>query len=872
MNRVPLLRTLTAFGLLIPAGCESSADKAAADKTDHSTQAVGTPSASQVALDPATIPKFAHDLVIPPTYAPTEIRDPSGKLIRREYDVSIAPTTVQMLPPGFPATTVMAYGGQVVVPGSTSTVFARTVPGPTFENTRGIPSVVHWQNQITTPTFMPVDPTLHWSNPQAIEPPVAPFNAFPPGYEDAQFPVAAVTHTHGLMVKSEYDGTAEQWFTAFGDVGPNFVSRDYQQPNDQPSTQLWYHGHTVGTTRLDIYSGLSGLDFIRDPSNPLEQPGSPLPQAPYEIPLVIRDAGFFTDGELNFARAGGNPQNPYWTVAVPSNTNVVNGRVWPNLNVDRRQYRFRVLVAPNERLYTLTFDNAMPFTLIGTDGGYLPAPQTVTSMRIALTERADILVDFSQFAPGTKIVLLDSSAPAATLGTVMQFTVNDTVPVPPTPLPATLNTLPTLVADAPPHNKVLNLQVDAGGNVEVLVDGIHFTQPAIDYSLVGSTEQWNLLQLSAVTHVIHIHLIEFQVLGRQAINAAAYNQQWLLYNGVPHLRTRPIYVDPTPFYVGDPLPPLPLETGWKDTVQATGNQITRIMARWAPQEVPTGGSTPGVNQFSLDPTTGPGYLIHCHLVGHEDHDMLRHMGVVNSWKPGVPYAPGTVVKFQAVDYRVLVPHMSIAAQPPTARFDLWERVNDNDGSWQPQIHYAVDDRVTYQGRLFTALQLNTAAVGNEPVNAPALWRELPLTACGQLTTLCAANTSSTGVSCVATGQAGVEATCLGTLATCLNTCQPEVSNSPCSGLCANPVAFSVPDGTTFSSGALGTGAACYETLSQLDTGTCAGLPPGRRLTVNGVELTCNGQGWPAPLPQQRNDGYCVQVNAGPGAMASFTAQ
>jgi hypothetical protein len=454
----------------------------------------------------------------------------------------------------------------------------------------------------------------------------------------------------------------------------------------------------------------------------------------------------------------------------------------------------------------------------------------------------------------------------------MQFTVNDTAPVVPNALPATLNTLPALVADSPPRNKVFNLVADAGGNVKVMIDGLHFTQPAIDFPQVGSTEQWNLIQNSAVTHVIHLHLIEFQIIGRQALNAAAYNQQWLLYNGVPHLRTRPIYVDPTPFYTGDPIPPTPLETGWKDTVQAPGNQVTRIMTRWAPQNVAAGHSTPGVNQFSIDPTTGPGYLIHCHLTGHEDHDMLRHMLLVNGWKPGVAYKSGTVVKFQNIDYRVVVPHTSTAAQPPTARFDLWERANDNDGGWATQINYAVDDRVTYLGRLFVALQLHQARTGLEPVNAPTLWRELPLTGCGQLTTLCAGNTSATAVSCVATGQAAVETTCLAQLNTCLNTCQPEVPQSPCSGLCANPIAFSVPDGTTFSSGALGTGTACYETLSQLDSGTCAGLPPGRRLTVNGIEETCNGKGWPAPLPQQRNEGYCVQVSAGGNASAAFTAQ
>jgi len=869
MNGVPLLRIAT---VLVLATHGSACDSPPRHDTDSSAQAVGIPSTSQVPLDPATIPKFAQELTIPAVYAPTEITDRNGRVIRREYTVSMAPTTVQMLPPGFPATTVFAYGAQVKVPGTTTTTFARTVPGPTFESTRGIPNLVRWRNQITTPGFLPVDPTIHWANPQAMEAPLAPFNAFPPGYEDAQFPVATVTHTHGLMVPGGNDGTAEEWFTAFGDVGPTFVSTDYLQPNDQPSTLLWYHGHTVGVTRLDVYSGLAGVDVLRDPQNPLDQPGTPLPSGPFEIPLVIQDRGFFTDGELNFARTGLNPQNPYWTVAVPSNTNIVNGRVWPNLTVDRRQYRFRILVAPNERLYTLTFSNAMPFTVIGSDGGYLPQPKTVTSLLIGISERADIVVDFSSFDPGTKIVLLDSASDPATLGTVMQFTVNDTTPVPPTALPATLNTLPTLVADAPVRNKVLNLVRDAGGNVKVLVDGLHFTQPALDYPLVGSTEQWNLIQNSAVTHLIHIHLIEFQVLGRQAINTAAYNQAWLVANGTPHLRSRPIYVDPTPFYVGDPIPPAPYETGWKDSVQAPGNQITRIMARWAPQVVPTDGSSPGVNQFSIDPTTGPGYLIHCHLTGHEDHDMLRRMLIVNRWRPGVAYQPGTVVELQGVDYRVLVGHMSVAPQPPTARFDLWERVNNNDGSWAQQITYAVDDRVTFQGRLFSALQLHQARAGLEPPSAPQLWHELPTTACGQLSELCAGNTSATAVSCVATGQAAVEATCLTQLQGCLNVCQPEVQNSPCSGLCASPIAFSVPDGTTFQSGSLGTGAACYETLSKLDTGTCTGIGGPRTLRVNGVQVTCNGQGWAAPLPSERNEGYCIQVTAGNNPGAAFTAQ
>jgi hypothetical protein len=248
------------------------------------------------------------------------------------------------------------------------------------------------------------------------------------------------------------------------------------------------------------------------------------------------------------------------------------------------------------------------------------------------------------------------------------------------------------------------------------------------------------------------------------------------------------------------------------------------------------------------------------------------MPVVGAWRPGVFYRPGTVVAFQNVNYRVLVQHVSIPPQPPTARFDLWERVNNNDGSWAPQISYAIDDRVTFQGRLFSALQTHRATTGLEPTTAVSLWHELPTTACGQLTEFCTGNTNATAVSCVATGQANDETTCRAQIQACLNVCKPEVHHSPCAGLCANPVAFTVPDGTTFQSGSLGTGAACYETLSQIDSGTCTSLGGGRTLTVNGVAEVCNNQGWPAPLPQQRNDGYCIQTTAGGNPAASFTAQ
>jgi spore coat protein A len=890
------------IGALAPlglwAGC--SAD----DGNDATAeQAVGRPSADQVPLDPLAIPKFAHDLPIPRVFAPTVITS-GGQVVRHEYTVSIAQTLVQMLPPEFPQTNVLAYGGQVKIPGSSATEFVRSTPGSVFDNTRGIPTSLHWRNEISQPHFLPIDPTLHWANPQTIEPPTAPFNPFPPGYKRAQFPVGFVTHTHGLVVRPDHDGTAEEWFTPFEQRGPSFRTRDYDIPNEQSSTQLFYHDHTMGMTRVNVYAGVVGSAyFIRDPNAPLDQPSSPLPQGEFEIPLTFFSRAFFTDGELNFPREAGDPpaDTAYWQGEDEADTNLVNGKVWPNLNVQRRQYRFRMLAADNVRVYNIQLSHNgsfVPFTIIGADGGYLPAPLVSENVQIGITERADILVDFSQFAPGTQIIM-ENNTPGVTedtTGILMRFTVEDSPVVAPPPLPADLfPARPELPTNAPARIKTLIRFVDEAETSRMRsLDGLMFTTPATEFPLVGSTEEWVLVHTGEEEeeeeeegepdadlgfHQIHLHLIEFQVLNRQPFDRTAYLQQWNLLNG-HRPRSRQIVLDPTPFFTGPPVPPEPVETGWKDTVQTPPEVVTRIIVRWAPQEVPTGGVSPGQNLFPFDPTafpgdpfTGPGYPWHCHLLGHEDRDMMRPNPLVNLWTPGTSYEAGNVIALNNINYRARVTHTSQAGQPPNTDFDLWDRANNNDGSWQPQIRYAVDDRVLHDGQLFRALQVHQSQPGQTPPNNPALWDELPMTACGQLAEFCADDAGSqVGAECLALGQAGDEAACLGEeaegLMACLSVCE-FIHPSPCSGLCNNPVVFTVPDNRTFRSGDLGTDATCHETTSELLSGTCSSFSAGRQLTVNGRVMPCGSGNWPYPLPPQRNDGYCIQTTAGNQPWAAF---
>ena len=161
--------------------------------------------------------------------------------------------------------------------------------------------------------------------------------------------------------------------------------------------------------------------------------------------------------------------------------------------------------------------------------------------------------------------------------------------------------------------------------------------------------------------------------------------------------------------------------------------VNRIIVRWGPQE--STNNTPGVNQFAtIDPTSfpdnvkGPGYVWHCHIVGHEDHDMLRQLALVNSWKAGTAYVAENVVEFNQVDYRARVNNTAVAGQTPNTRFDLWDRVNNNDGSWQPQIRYAPGRQGDVQRRAVPPrARCSSRRTGKRRPTIPSLWASLPQT-------------------------------------------------------------------------------------------------------------------------------------------------
>jgi FtsP/CotA-like multicopper oxidase with cupredoxin domain len=590
-------------------------------------------------LDPHSVPRFATRLTGPlPVFVPE-----SGSA----YEITMKEFSQQILPPSFPATRVMGFSGNAKDP-VTGRMLGEViaVPGPTFEVSRGTPVRVTWINELTGPYTLPVDPTLHWADPSGTGMAMPPFAAYPPGDAAAQARVPTTIHLHGSETLSTFDGHPEAWYTADGRHGPAYSTAApaganaavYEYPDQQPAATLWYHDHALGLTRLNVLSGLSGMFIIRDPDTARDPVAPLLPSGEYEMPLILRDYQFNTDGSIHFSADGANPSiHPYWQPEYFGDVITVNGKAWPAMDVKQGQYRFRFLDSSNARFYTMRFSNGMSFVQIGSDGGYLKAPVTLTSLTIGPAERADVLVDFSGIPAGTKIVLENSANSPfpdgdpfdpATTGQIMQFTVTGGNGFAPKTLPASLN--PTLAGSfpnlpAPARTRILPLFEVEGPTTEPLMsllNGQLWDGTITELPKAGSTEDWVIVDITEDAHTIHPHLIQFQLVKRQEINASAYTEDWEALNGEPPFEKSyiPKELAVEPYLTGAAVSPRPEEQGWKDTITVMPGQITVFRVRFAP--------TDGRAAFPFDPTAGPGYVWHCHILDHEDNEMMRPYRVV----------------------------------------------------------------------------------------------------------------------------------------------------------------------------------------------------------------------------------------------------
>jgi spore coat protein A len=438
--------------------------------------------------------------------------------------------------------------------------FGPSTPGPTFETRSGEPLLVEWVNALPSQHFLPLDHTIH-------------------GAEADKPEVRTVVHMHGAKTRPESDGYPEDW------IVPGKSSL-YYYPNQQNAAMLWYHDHALGINRLNVYAGLLGTFFIRDGV----EDALNLPKGKFEVPLILYDRLLTREGQL-FYPVSPDPQSP-WIPEIMGNAMLVNGKLFPYLEVEPRRYRFRVLNASNARIYHLSFNDKLsdkaPFAQIGTDQGLLPAPVPLTQLEIAPGERADLVVDFSEHK-GAQLVLKNDAF------VVMQFRVSAGKVSDTSSLPSSLRPVAKIPESQAVQTRLLTLNeyVNKSGNpVMLLLNASHWKDPVTEKPVLGSTEIWTLINPTNDSHPIHLHLVRFQILDRQPY------EPWLFQT------KRQLH------FLGPPEPPDANEAGWKDTVRAQSRMVTRII-------VPFEGF--------------PGrYVWHCHILEHEDNEMMRPYDVVTA--------------------------------------------------------------------------------------------------------------------------------------------------------------------------------------------------------------------------------------------------
>jgi spore coat protein A len=424
---------------------------------------------------------------------------------------------------------------------------------------------VEWVNALPSEHFLPMDHTVH-------------------GAEADKPTVRTVVHLHGAKTRPESDGYPEDW------IVPGKSSL-YFYPNQQDAAMLWYHDHALGINRLNVYAGLLGAFFVRDGV----EEALNLPKGKYELPLILYDRLLTREGQLLYP-VSPDPQAA-WVPEIFGNAILVNGKLFPYLDVEPRRYRFRVLNGSNARFYHLSFvgsssavDNASandaPIHQIGTDQGLLPAPVPLTSLEIAPGERADLVVDFSEHR-GEQLVLKNDAV------VIMQFRVSAKKTNETSSLPPTLRAVAKIAETQAVQTRLLTLNeyVNKAGNpVMLLLNGSHWNMPVTEKPVLGSTEIWTLINPTSDSHPIHLHLVRFQILNRQPY------EPWLFQT------KRQLH------FLGPPEPADANEAGWKDTVRAHSKMVTRII-------VPFEGFTGR-------------YVWHCHILEHEDNEMMRPYEVI----------------------------------------------------------------------------------------------------------------------------------------------------------------------------------------------------------------------------------------------------
>lgn len=444
------------------------------------------------------------------------------------YEITMRKSQVEILP-GL-STEIWGYNG--------------ITPGPTIRQRGGLPlrggrqSVVRFINQLDTNT---------------------------------------VIHLHGMASLPQYDGYAEDFI-------PSGYYKDYIYPNDRAAT-IWYHDHTVNRTSRNVYMGLAGMYIVYDD----KELSLPLPKEDYDVPLIIQDKRFATDGSLIFDDRG--QRSLYGDLIL------VNGVPWPRMEVANRKYRFRVLNASASRTYQLALSRdekgltrGDKLIVIATDAGLISAPVELVAptntLRIGIAERYEFIIDFSQYPIGTQVFLrnfgLSSNIDSDTRSqAIMRFDIvrqerDDST------IPSELRKVDPIPVSSVVRTRTFRFERSSG---LWQINGRTWEKNRVDANPdFRNVEIWNLVNTGGGwVHPVHVHLVDSQILDR---------------NGRP---------------------PLPYERGWKDVFFIGENETVRIIARFGP------------NQGK--------YMMHCHNIVHEDHDMMTQFEVGQGGPDPITAAP-----------------------------------------------------------------------------------------------------------------------------------------------------------------------------------------------------------------------------------------